>query len=31
MYAQQIEGRNWKDAVMDRTKIDKMSGEFFEG
>jgi hypothetical protein len=27
MYAQQIEGENWRGELMDRTKIDKMSGE----
>ncbi|KAF2122534.1 hypothetical protein BDV96DRAFT_451479, partial [Lophiotrema nucula] len=26
-YAQQLEGDGWKDARMDRTKIDKMSGK----
>lgn len=27
MYAQQLEGDSWKDAKMDKTKIDKMSGQ----
>lgn len=26
MYAQQIEGDSWRDAKMDKSKIDKMSG-----
>lgn len=27
MYAQQIEGDSWRGDKMDKTKIDKMSGE----
>ena len=27
MYAQQLEGDSWKDAKMDKSKIDKMSGQ----
>ena len=27
MYAQQIEGDSWRGEKMDKTKIDKMSGE----
>jgi len=27
MYAQQIEGENWRGELMDRTKIDKMSDQ----
>lgn len=26
LYAQQLEGDSWRDAKMDREKIDKMSG-----
>lgn len=26
MYAQQLEGEQWRDEKMDKTKIDKMSG-----
>lgn len=28
MYAQQIEGENWRGEKMDKTKIDKMSGVY---
>ena len=27
MYAQTIEGEDWKGAMMDKAKIDKMSGK----
>ena len=27
MYAQKIEGKNWKDEKLDKAKIDKMSGK----
>lgn len=29
MYAQKIEGDAWMGEKLDRSKIDKMSGEFF--
>jgi hypothetical protein len=27
MYAQKLEGSSWREDIMDKTKIDKMSGE----
>lgn len=29
MYCQMLEGDSWKDAKMDKAKIDKMSGMFW--
>jgi hypothetical protein len=28
MYVQQVEGSSWREGVLDKTKLDKMSGNF---
>ena len=30
MYAQQLEGDGWRGGKIDKAKVDKMSGEFWE-